>query len=109
MMGKSRHSLSSRAGHVTTEMVYGQTLALWLGNGDEHCTLESDLTKCQEEPLPFTLPVWIETDREEWKTVTNHPLPGRGKYLYVELCHLLCSGLHLNPLLREDALGTTDL
>ena len=24
------------------ETVCGQTLALWLGNGDEHCPLESD-------------------------------------------------------------------
>ena len=34
--------MSSRAGHVTTETVYGQTLALQLGNGDEHRALESD-------------------------------------------------------------------
>ena len=26
------------------ETVFGQTLALWLGNGDEHRTLESDTT-----------------------------------------------------------------
>ena len=36
--------MSSRAGHVTTETVYGQTLALWLGNGNEHRPLESDMT-----------------------------------------------------------------
>ena len=36
--------MSSRAGHVTTETVYGQTLALQLGDGDEHRTLESDMT-----------------------------------------------------------------
>ena len=34
----------SRAGHVTTETVYGQTLALWLVNGNEHRALESDTT-----------------------------------------------------------------
>ena len=34
--------MSSRTGHVTTETVYGQTLALRLGNGNEHCALESD-------------------------------------------------------------------
>ena len=37
-------SVSSCAGHLTMETVYGQTLALWLGNGDEHCALESDTT-----------------------------------------------------------------
>ena len=26
------------------ETVYGQTLLLWLGNGDEHRALESDMT-----------------------------------------------------------------
>ena len=36
--------MSSRAGHVTTETVYGQTLALQLGDGDEHRPLESDTT-----------------------------------------------------------------
>ena len=36
--------MSSRTGHVTTETVYGQTLDLWLGNGDEHRPLESDTT-----------------------------------------------------------------
>ena len=29
---------------MTTETVYGQTLALRLGNGDEHHALESDKT-----------------------------------------------------------------
>ena len=33
-----------RDGHVTTETVYGQTLALRLGDGDEHCPLELDMT-----------------------------------------------------------------
>ena len=32
------------AGHITTETVFGQMLALWLGNGDEHHPLESDTT-----------------------------------------------------------------
>ena len=36
--------MSSHTGHVTAETVYGQTLALQLGNGDEHRTLESDTT-----------------------------------------------------------------
>ena len=36
--------MSSRVGHVTTETVFGQTLALWLGNRDEHRALESDTT-----------------------------------------------------------------
>ena len=36
--------MSSHTGHVTTETVYGQTLALWLGNGDEYHALESDTT-----------------------------------------------------------------
>ena len=36
--------MSSHAGHVTTETVFGQTLALWLGNRDEHHALESDTT-----------------------------------------------------------------
>ena len=43
-MGRSQCSVSSRAGHVTTEIVHGQTLALWLGDRDEHCPLESDIT-----------------------------------------------------------------
>ena len=33
---------SSRAGHMTMETVFGQTLALRLRNGDEHHALESD-------------------------------------------------------------------
>ena len=36
--------MSSHAGHVTTETVYGQTLALQLGDGDEHHPLELDTT-----------------------------------------------------------------
>ena len=44
-MGRSRHSVSSRAGHMTTETVYGQMLALRLRGGDEHRTLESDTTE----------------------------------------------------------------
>ena len=36
--------MSSHTGHMTTETVYGQMLALQLGDGDEHCTLESDMT-----------------------------------------------------------------
>ena len=36
--------MSSRAGHVTTETVFRQTLALQLGDGDEHRALESDRT-----------------------------------------------------------------
>ena len=36
--------MSSRTGHVTTETVFGQTLALWLGNGDKHRALKSDMT-----------------------------------------------------------------
>ena len=34
--------MSSRAGHVTMETVFGQMLALQRGDGDKHCTLESD-------------------------------------------------------------------
>ena len=29
---------------MTTETVYRETLALWLGDEDEHCPLESDTT-----------------------------------------------------------------
>ena len=36
--------MSSRTGHMTTETVYGQTLALRLGDGDVHHTLEPDMT-----------------------------------------------------------------
>ena len=36
--------MSSCTGHVTTETIFGQTLALQLGNGDEHRALESDMT-----------------------------------------------------------------
>ena len=36
--------MSSCAGHVTTETVFRQTLALWLGNKDEHCAIELDMT-----------------------------------------------------------------
>ena len=34
----------SCAGHTITETVYGQMLALRLGDGDEHRALESDMT-----------------------------------------------------------------
>ena len=43
-MGRSQRSVSSRAGHVTMETVFGQTLALRFGDGDEHRALESDTT-----------------------------------------------------------------
>ena len=43
-MGRSRHSVFSHAGHVTMETVYGQTLALQLGDRDEHHPVESDTT-----------------------------------------------------------------
>ena len=43
-MGRSQRSMSSRAGHVTMETVFGQTLALRLGDRDEHHALESDTT-----------------------------------------------------------------
>ena len=36
--------MSSRVGHVTSEMVYGQMLALRLGDGDGHRALELDTT-----------------------------------------------------------------
>ena len=36
--------MSSHAGHVTTETVFEQTLALRLGNGEEHRALELDTT-----------------------------------------------------------------
>ena len=36
--------MPSCAGHVTTETVFGQTLALRLGDGDEHHALELDTT-----------------------------------------------------------------
>ena len=36
--------MSSCAGHVTRETIYGQMLALQLGNEDEHHALESDMT-----------------------------------------------------------------
>ena len=36
--------MSSGAGHVTRETVFGQTLTLWLGNRDEHPALEFDTT-----------------------------------------------------------------
>ena len=36
--------MSSHTGHVTTETVFGQTLVLRLGNGDEHHALGSDTT-----------------------------------------------------------------
>ena len=35
---------SSYAGHLTTETAYGQTLALWLEDWDEHRALELDTT-----------------------------------------------------------------
>ena len=36
--------MSSRSVHVTMETVYGQTVALRLGDGDEHHALELDTT-----------------------------------------------------------------
>ena len=44
MVGRKLSSVSSHTGHVTTETVYEQTLALRLGNGDEHHALESNRT-----------------------------------------------------------------
>ena len=45
MVGMSQCSVPSRAGHVTTETVFRQMLALLrLGDGDEHLALESDTT-----------------------------------------------------------------
>ena len=42
---------------MTTETVYGQTLALWLENGDEHCVLESDMTgQLSRGTFTFILP-----------------------------------------------------
>ena len=46
--------MSSRAGHVAAETVYGQMLALRLANGDEH--LESDMTRLNvKENLYLTI------------------------------------------------------
>ena len=39
-----RRSVSSHTGHMATETVYRQMLALWLGNRDEHSPLELDIT-----------------------------------------------------------------
>ena len=36
--------MSSHTGHVITETVYGQTLAIRLGDVDEHHAVESDRT-----------------------------------------------------------------
>ena len=36
--------MSRHVGHVTMETVFGQMLALWLGNGNDHHALESDMT-----------------------------------------------------------------
>ena len=61
--------MSSRAGHATTETVFRQTLAVRLGNRDEHCTLESDTTGLNvkgnlylSEILPSTLVQQPEED-----------------------------------------------
>ena len=43
-MGRSQHSMSSHSGHVASETVYGQMLALRLRDGDEHHALELDTT-----------------------------------------------------------------
>ena len=43
-MRRSRRSVCNRDGHVTMETVYGQTLTLRLGDGDEHHALKSDMT-----------------------------------------------------------------
>ena len=48
----------SRAGHVTTETVYGQTLALQLGDGDQHCALGSDTTRLNVKGN-LSLSLWI--------------------------------------------------
>ena len=43
-MGRSWHSVSSHVGHVTTETVFGQTLAVRLGDEDERRPLELHMT-----------------------------------------------------------------
>ena len=49
--------MSSRAGHMTTETVFGQMLALWLGNGDEHRALESNTTGLNVKGNLYLLPI----------------------------------------------------
>ena len=57
--------MSSRAGHVTTETVFGQTLAVWLGNEGEYCTLELDTAELNVKG-GFYLYLCMDTAIKSW-------------------------------------------
>ena len=58
--------MSSRTVHVTTETVFGQTLALWVGNGDEHCALESDMTGLNVKGNLYLYPGRSKNNQVNW-------------------------------------------
>ena len=77
--------MSSCVGHMTTETVFGQTLALWLGNKDEHRALESDTTGLNAKGnLYFYLLVWQFDPSKHLYTAISF------KYcLLIDVSHLL--------------------
>ena len=65
-MGRSQHSVSSHAGHMTTETVFGEMLALRLGNGDEHRVADNFLLqKVEKETRGFAILNWILTNKDD--------------------------------------------
>ena len=55
----------SHTGHVTTETVFGQALALWLEKRDERRPLESDTTGLKMSRGTFTF-------NKEGTSIPNH-------------------------------------
>ena len=103
--------MSSCTGHITTETVFGQTLALWLGNGDEHHPLELDTTglnvkgnlylllKCLPEMTGWqegqSLPLFYS-----WRNTFLPPLLLLVRSISASfLAHLLPSNILLTPFL----------
>ena len=82
--------MSSCAGHVTTETVFGQTLPLWLGNGDEHRTLESDTTGLNVKGNLYLTPLL----QVPWLPVC---FPFKVLIIAYKALYSLCPGSHISP------------
>ena len=72
--------MSSRAGHVTTETVFGPMLALRLGNGDEHHPLESDTTRLNVKENLYLYAHKSVSKTIKVKVPVDTILPGWGSY-----------------------------
>ena len=88
----------SSAGHMTTETVYAQTLALWLGDGDEHHVLESDTTGLNVKGNLYLMQHQGEMDHggkkishplKRDRTWDSTPLPG----VWAQLTFLTCCNI----------------